>query len=115
MEAGWAQILLTLGSMLFISGSTAGVLHFQAKELTRRLQGMEDEMKQMTSILVNQATQAVRLDTMDKRLGDQGKRLDDAMKAHTDGLLSMARMVESVTSRMNNLIDEKAKEMLRGS
>jgi len=110
MELGWAHIFVTAASMLFVSGITVGVLRFQAKELTRRLESMEDQMKQITQILVNQATQAVRLDTMDQRLNAQGARLDEAAKTFNESIKSMARMVEGVVSRVNNFIDDQAKK-----
>lgn len=69
--------MITIASMVFVSGGTIGILHIQAKELARRLQSIEDQMKQLTQILINQATQGVRLDTMDQRLNAQGRRLDE--------------------------------------
>lgn len=110
MEVGWAQLWVTVASIFFVSGGTMGVLHFQAKALSERLKGMEAEMKQITQILVNQATQGVRLDTMDQRLNAQGKRLDEQIKATNDQIQSMARMVENTISRMNSLLDMRVLE-----
>lgn len=105
MEVGWVHLWITVASILFIGGGTMGILHFQAKALSERLKGMEAEMKQITQILVNQATQGVRLDTMDQRLNAQGKRLDEQTKATTEQIQAMARMVENTVSRMNSLLD----------
>lgn len=113
MDTGWVQILISIGSMLVIAGSTTGVLVFQGKELTRRLEAMEKQMERMTQILINQATQQVRLDTMDERLASQGRRLDEAIQLFNTGQTNLGRMVEGLISRMNEFMDSLAKQGLR--
>jgi septal ring factor EnvC (AmiA/AmiB activator) len=108
--------------MVFVSGVTLASLKVQMQATSTRLQDIEEEMKQMQQVLINQATQAVRLDTMDQRLSSQGARLDASLESHNKGLQSMARMVEATVSRVNNLIDDehrklksKLEELDRGS
>jgi len=110
---GWVQTLLTIGTMVFVSGSTIGVLIFQSKEFQRRMGSMEAEMKQMQQILINQARSEVRLDAMDERLNAQGLRLDKAISDFTSGQNQLARMVEACISRMNDFIDDLAKARRR--
>lgn len=112
MDTGWAQVLLTVGSMVFIGGITIGVLRIQGEEMRRRMGDMEAEMKQMTQVLINQATQTVRLDTMDERLTLQGKRLDGTIEDFHKGQSNLARMVEGCVSRMNSFMDNLAREMM---
>src|SRR5262245_4170617 len=112
MEPGWVQILLTVVSVAVVSGGTIAALRVQAKDIGRRLEQIEEEMKQMTAVRVQQATQAVRLDTMDVRLNSQGRRLDEAIKAHADSLQTMGRMVGDTISRVNNFMDSEFKRLL---
>jgi septal ring factor EnvC (AmiA/AmiB activator) len=111
MDHSWLQLFITVGAMVFLSGATIAALKVQAEGTTRRLAEIEEEMKKMQQVLINQATQAVRLDTMDQRLSSQGARLDAALESHNKGLQSMARMVEATVSRVNNLIDEEHKKL----
>jgi len=99
-------VLLNLGAVVF----GAGGLVYAVNNLSKRMIGLEVEMKQMVTVMVTQGRQEERMNAMDQRVLAQGQRLDEFMKAQGQSLNNMARMVENTVSRVNNLADRGLKE-----
>lgn len=91
--------LINIGTVIFAAG---GVV-WTVTSLGKRMASLEEQMKQMTQVLISQATQQVRLDNLDQRMTSLAERIE----GYNQSAQSLVRMVESNTSRVNNLIERK--------
>lgn len=98
------EVLLNIGAIVF----GAGGLAYSVANLSRRMVGLELEMKQLVAVMVTQGRQEERMSAMDQRLLSQGKRLDEFIIAHSQNIERMGRMIENTISRVNNLADRGA-------
>lgn len=69
--------LLTLGALVCSVAIVVGMLRNQVVELTRRMLAMEESMKQLVQVLIDQGRQEERMTAIDGRMLAQGARLDD--------------------------------------
>jgi len=69
--------IINLVGFLLGLGGIAGVARYQIKELSGRMEAVEQSLGKLTEILLAQERHTGRMNVMDERLTAQGKRLDE--------------------------------------
>lgn len=78
--------ILTIISFLVMGMGIVFTMRGRIDVLTERLEILEDGIKSLITILIQQGKQEERMTAMDQRMVNQGARLDDLTRRYNDQL-----------------------------